>query len=636
MINDAILEISGLYPLYFVVVGLVIFIFAYLVYARWFDRKVIQTDPKKTTPANMYMDGVEFFPTQKSVLFGFQFKTIAATGPILGPFIALLFGWLPAFLWIVLGNFFIGWVQDYSSTMLSVRHDGKSFGPLAYEYISPRSRYVMVGYIVGYLIILLSLFAYVVALLLDLWMPTIFPTLAVVIAGVVVGNLLYKRKMPVMQVTIIGLALIAVGFFVAIIWDDFTLTSLTNDTQEIVDLGFMTLRWFDVLLLLVCVIVFLGAVLPIGSYAQPINYLSFYVCYGGLLLLLVASLLTPFLKFTGTIAGVDYVSQELTIQAPAIGELLVEDSATGALTLFWPILFVAIACGAISGWHSLVGSSGTAKQLNLETDALPVAAGSMLSEGVLALVALAAFTVVPGATFGPLAAGSFVNGATMMTHPLFDIITLGLVNQTGTAVIMSTLVILFAVTIMYIALRFFRMALAELLEPVGPLGGSAKNVYIGAFVGTILMFIFAETKAFVWMWILFGGANQLLASLALILVTLWLVKEKKPQWFVSGIPAIFMFVTCVAALLLTAYNFALFALDPGAALTSGLIGAIGTTLAGRTGGALTETMVVFMSVLFLALALILVILAVILAWDSYKAFKKSKAEAESKPAPTAG
>lgn len=636
MIEAAILEISGLYPLYFVVVGLAIFIFAYLFYARWFDSKVIQADPKKTTPANMYMDGVEFFPTQRSVLFGFQFKTIAATGPILGPFIALLFGWLPAFLWIVLGTFFIGWVQDYSSAMLSVRHDGKSFGPLAYEYISPRSRYILVAYIVFYLAILLGLFAYVVALFLDLWMASIFPTIMVVVAGVVVGHLLYKVKMPVIQATIIGLAIIAIGFLPSIIWPDFTLLDFTGGNEEVFELGFMTLRWFDILLILVCVIVFLGAVLPIGSYSQPINYLAFYVCYGGLLLLLVASLLTPFLTFTGTIAGVEYTEQALTIQAPAIGELISQDEATGALTLFWPILFVAIACGAVSGWHSLVGSSGTSKQLNLETDALPVAGGSMLSEGVLALVALAAFTVVPGATFGPLAGGAFVNGATMMTHPLVDILTLGILEQAVTSTIISTLVILFAITIMYVALRFFRLTLSELLEPIPPLSRATKNIYVGAFIGVVLMFIFAETKAFVWMWILFGGANQLLASLALILVTLWLVKEKKPQWFVSGIPAVFMFVTCVAALLLTGFNFLLFALDPAAALTSGKIGVIGTTLAGRTGGPLTEPMVILMSLVFLALALILVILACLLGWDAYKSFQRSRAEIEPKPAPTVG
>ncbi|MFW9856442.1 MAG: carbon starvation protein A [Candidatus Thorarchaeota archaeon] len=625
MIKQAILEIPGLYPVYFVIVGLAIFIIAYLVYARWFDSKVIKADPKKTTPANMYMDGVEFFPTEKSVLFGFQFKTIAATGPIMGPFIALLFGWLPAFLWIVLGNFFIGWVQDYSSTMLSVRHDGKSFGPLAYEFVSPRSRNVLLGYIVVYLLIILGIFAYVVALLFDLFMASIIPTIMVVVAGVVVGYLLYKVKMPVIQATLIGLGIIVIGFLPAIIDPAFSLTQFTGGNQEIMDLGFMTLRWFDVLLILTCVIVFLGAVLPIGSYSQPINYLSFYVCYFGLILLLVASLLTPFLQFTGTIGTVDYVNHPLTIQAPAIGELFAVDGATGALTLLWPVMFVAIACGAVSGWHSLVGSSGTSRQLNLETDALPVAAGSMLSEGVLALVALAAFSVVPGARYGPLAVGTFVNGATMMTHPIVGMIGL---NQAVTSALLAALVILFAITIMYVALRFFRLALAELLEPVPALSAAAKNVYIGAFVGTVLMFLFAETKAFVWMWILFGGANQLMASLALILVTLWLVRERKPQWFVSGIPAVFMFATCIAALLLTSYNFLLFALDPSGALASGLIGAIGTTLAGRgIHDPLSTPMVQLMSVAFLAIALILVILACLLAWDAYKAFQTGRAEA---------
>ncbi|RLI40529.1 carbon starvation protein A, partial [Candidatus Bathyarchaeota archaeon] len=146
------------YPIWFVILGIVIYALAYYIYARWYDRNVWEPDPKRATPAHMYMDGITFFPVGKWVLYGFQFKGIAGLGPILGPFIGLFYGWLPALLWLLVGNFFIGWIHDYSVLFLSVRNEGKTLGPLSYELISPRARKALIGFLFFYLILLIATF----------------------------------------------------------------------------------------------------------------------------------------------------------------------------------------------------------------------------------------------------------------------------------------------------------------------------------------------------------------------------------------------------------------------------------------------------------------------------------------------
>src|SRR3989454_373527 len=230
---------------------------AYWGYGKWIDRNVWRSNAKKATPAHMYMDGVEYFPVSRYVLWGYQFKSVAALGPILGPFIGVTFGWLPALLWIIGGNFFIGWLQDYGSMMLSVRKEGRSFGPITYEFTGARGRTNLLAFVLFYLVIIL----------------------------------------------------------------------------------------------------YLAAVLPTPTFIQPTNYLAFYPAYAAIILILIGALATPF-----TLGASPPVGIQLDM-----GPFLTDPQ--GILGPIWPILFVAIACGAISGWHSLVSSSSSAKQLDIETDA---------------------------------------------------------------------------------------------------------------------------------------------------------------------------------------------------------------------------------------------------------------------------
>lgn len=564
----------AVYPAYLAIGGIICYAIAYWIYAKWYDKNVWEPDPKRTTPAHMYMDGIEFFPTSKYVLYGFQFKGIAALGPILGPFIALTYGWLPAFIWILLGNFFIGWIHDYSSIMLSVRNEGKSFGPLSYELFSARSRKALIGFIWFYLLIIAAVFILLCGLFFKLWPASVAATLFTIIGGLISGWMLYKARINIIASTIVGLVITIIGIWLGATYPD------------IFALGGQSLEFW---MIVVCIIVFIGAVLPIIYFTQPVNYIAFYPCFIGVIVLLVGALLTP--------------AWGITIQQPDFVGWFSE--AAGPI---WPILTVSIACGAISGWHSLVGSSGTAKQLDVETDALPVGAGSMLGEGLLALSALTAYVVLTPEQVSALHAvkwSCFVEGATLITKNMFG----GDAAVPFLNAFFAMFLELYAITVLMLVIRFWRMSTAEVTEGVPPLHAILKNKYIGAIVGLIIAFIFAYTGSWINLWLLFGGSNQLLSGLALFLVSAYLVRIKKPTGFTLG-PGIFQFITCEAALIWIVYVFFKAVLG-GTPITKGALAAypeVGLAL----------------NAIFGVIGIILIILGIVVAIDFAKAYSEAK------------
>src|SRR5256884_2430118 len=350
-------------PFLWVVVTIGLYGVAYWGYGKWMDRNVWRSDAKKATPAHMYMDGVEYFPVSRYVLWGYQFKSVAALGPILGPFIGITFGWLPALLWIIGGNFFIGWLQDYGSMMLSVRKEGRSFGPITYEFTGAGGRTNLLAFVLFYLIIISAAFIALIATFWNSFKGTTFvPTIGILFAGLLCGQLLYRFKMNVFVVTGIGLALIVVSLYLGTV------------LPVVLPWG----AWNIAVWAGVCVLIlYIAAILPTPTFIQPTNYLAFYPAVAAVVLIIVGALATPFTN--------------VTIKLPA-GPF--PNDPQGTLGPIWPILFVAIACGAISGWHSLVSSSSSSKQLDIETDALPVGGGAMLSEGLLALASLIAYMVL--------------------------------------------------------------------------------------------------------------------------------------------------------------------------------------------------------------------------------------------------
>ncbi len=587
------------------IVGAAAIALGYGFYARTIHNQVIRPDDKKATPAKMYMDGVDFTPANRNVLFGYQFKSIAALGPITGPIVAVQWGWLPALLWVIFGTFFIGWVQDYSSIILGVREEGQSFGALSYRFISPRARTILLMFIYFYLLLIMGAFGKIVGY--DLLTNPAAPlgVLLVIAVGLLAGQMTYKWKMDIILVSALTVVLAFVGIWLGTLPGVKAIfTTISGGEKPPVIFGSVTQAQF-IWSLVALIICYFGAVMPIWRWAQPINYVAFWIVFLGIL--------------AGTL-GLLIWHPGFPADFPAFtnwdGNLCQAADCTGvaklplALGPLWPILFVTIACGAVSGWHSLVSSSGTARQLEKEGDALFVGGGAMFLEMFLAVLSLLTAVVGVGATTGFVGtaekpgyvllvaagknAGIFATGLSQMMAKIGVPTSFGLPYG-------SVFLTLMALTIMYLVVRFMRVASAEFLGESVPL---FKNATFGTIVALVLSAILIWTGFWARIWVLFGGANQLMASLALLLVTLWLMsKGKNYMW--TLIPFLFMFVTTITALIITAYNvFRQIATTPNMPID----GLIGNILAG-------------------GIAIFLVIAALFLAWDAFKAFQRFRAGA---------
>lgn len=579
------------------ILGFVGIAVGYGFYARTINKNIVQPDEKKATPAKMYMDGVDFTPANRNVLFGYQFKSVAALGPITGPIVAVQWGWLPALIWIIFGTFFIGWVQDYSSIILGVREDGQSFGALSYRFVSPRARNILLTFIYFYLLLIMGAFGKIVGY--DLMTNPAVPlgVLLVIGVGLLAGQMTYKWKMDIIMTSIVTVILAFIGIWLGTLEPIKNIFVAINGSAETVVFGSVTQAQF-IWSLVVLVICYFGATLPIWRWAQPINYVAFWIVFLGILAGTIGLLVwhpafpADFPAFTNWSGNLCAAADCSAIETKPL-----------ALGPLWPILFVTIACGAVSGWHSLVSSSGTARQLENETDALFVGGGAMFLEMFVAVLSLLAAVVGVGVTkgfagyVGLIAAGKnagvFAVGLSEMMARIGIPTTFGLPYG-------SVFLSLMALTIMYLVVRFMRVASAEFMGESVPL---FKNATFGTIVALLLSAVLIYTGFWARIWVLFGGANQLMAALALLLVTLWLMsKGKNYMW--TLIPFLFMYVTTIAALLITAYNTINQVMTtPGLAIDR----VIGNWLAGL-------------------IAIYLVISALILGWDSFKAFQRYRAE----------
>ena len=552
-----------------VLIGLVVAIIGYRIYAKYIDTKVMKADPKKATPAKMYMDGVEFMPTSKSILFGYQFKSIAGAAPIIGPIMAIQWGWFPALLWILAGAFFIGWVQDYSSAMIAMRREGSSFGRLSHELISPRARVILLSFIYFYLLLIAGAFGNVVVSTAISLKAAPMAWLFMTIGGILAGQMIYRWKKDIILTTVVTVVIALIGIALG--------TAAPSNT--IIGDALANSRW--VWAIAAFVFCYFAAVLPIWRFALPINYVASYIVFLGL--------------FFGLI-GVFILHPDFNLPAYTGFSIRI-----GPL---WPILFVTIACGAISGWHSIVSSSGTARQLEYETDARPVGGGVMFVEMMLAIFAL----VIAG-TFASMADYSAMiakgPGAIFAGGVSKFLGALGLPAGLGAAY-GSVMMIVLAVTIMQLVIRFMGVATSELLSDVSPV---FRNPHVGTVVASILGILLVLTGWWQYLWVLFGGANQLMASLALLIVTVWLMSQGK-SWAWTFYPMVFMFVTTIAALVFTSYNL-LKRVFTGAVKGEALVG---NTLMGFVG-------------------FFLVIAALILAYEGFKAIMRFRSlRAQAAPA----
>jgi carbon starvation protein len=534
------------------ILGALVIVVGYAWYARRIDSDIVRPDPQKATPAKMYMDGVDFTPASRNVLFGYQFKSVAALAPLTGPIIAVQWGWLPALLWILLGFSLIGWAQDYGAMIMGVRREGDTMGALSYKLISPRARNILMIFIYFYLLLIMGAFGNAVGKVLMTNPKVPFGMIAVVLMGVLAGQMTYKWKQDIILTTVVTVVLTFVGIWVS------TLPFMSNIFSAIYGLPdsptiFLGNTQAQVIgTLLMIIFCYLGAVLPIWSFAQPVNYVSFWIVTLGIV---------------GGVIG-------LLIWRPGMGDFPAFTGFTAASGPLWPMLFVTIACGAISGWHSLVSTSGTARQLEKETDALPVGGGAMFMEGAFAVIAFLTATVAFGGWQGYQDAGGAGAALAVFAGGLAKFLGRIGVPETFGIAYGSVFLTIMALTIMQLVVRFMRVAGAELVGDAVPV---MKNVHVGSIVALLLTLLFVWVIPWLTIWGAFGGANQLMAGLALLLITLWLMSEgRKHAWALY--PAIFMIVTTVAALLYLAYV-NLFKKLPAAAsvqasLASALVGII--------------------------------------------------------------
>lgn len=494
----------------------------YRLWGRWLARSVFRLEPGRTTPAHTRQDGVDYVPTRPAVLFGHHFASIAGLSPMLGPAIAVIWGWLPALLWVVLGTLFIGAVHDFSALVLSVRAGGVSVGKVAEDVIGPRARtlfHIVIFFLVS---LAMGVFVHVVALLFTsaFYPQAVVPTFGLMAIAVVVGTLVYRRRAPLLPLTL-------VAFAAAL------LLVLFVDTGP--DLSAGTWKW------LLLGYAFLASVLPVWLLLQPRDYVNSLLLYLGL----AASYLGFFLL------------------RPEFAAPAVQTHPVDAPPLF-PFVFIIIACGAVSGFHGLVSSGTTAKQIDREDHALRIGYGGMIGESLLALLAVLACTAGfstrlqwqshyadwnSAADLGDRI-GAFITGTARFMGAL------GLPEDFAAGFI-ALVVVSFALTSLDSATRLLRFNLAEIGEAPGlyPL----RNRIVGSLAACAAIGFFAFYRidgraAGLALWQLFGTTNQVLGGLTLLAVTVWLVQRGRNFW-VTLVPMVALLVTTLIAMVLKVKDF---------------------------------------------------------------------------------
>jgi len=492
------------------IVAIVALLIGYLVYGRYVARK-LGLDPNRTTPAHTKQDGVDYVPTRAPVLMGHHFASIAGAAPILGPIYAAVFGWIPVLLWILIGSIFLGGVHDFSSILASVRHGGKTIGEVIEEHIGRSGKRLFLVFAWSVVVLVIATFANAVANVFVAEPSTGTASFLFIIIAVAFGLSIYRLKAPLLVSSLIGVALL-LGCIAVGLW--FPIAQSYN-------------TWKIVLF----VYIFFAAVAPVWILLQPRDYLNSFLLY----MIMIAG-----------VAGIFAARPQISF--PAFTAFHPADSG-----YLFPILFVTVACGAISGFHSLVSAGTTAKQLNKEADAKVIGYGSMLIEGLLAVIALITAVTILQSDYaqrvtkgggGPIGIFSAGIGG-FVSH-------LGVPEKAG-ATFAALAISAFALTTLDTATRLGRFMFQEFFEGMPMQSVLSKNRYVGTLVtiGVAAFLTFTRTQGALWP--LFGAANQLLASLTLLAITVWLAKSGKDNRFLKY-PMYFMFCVTLTALGLMVYN----------------------------------------------------------------------------------
>ncbi len=517
----------------------------YKLYGQYIGKKIFALSGEAQPPSVTLEDGVDYVPTKKEVIFGHHFTSIAGTGPIVGPAIAIIWGWVPALVWVFLGSVVMGAVHDFGALIISMRNQGKSISDYTAKYINSRTRFLFFLIVFLELWIVIAVFGLVIAIIFAMYPQSVAAVWVEVPIAMVLGYLVYRKGKSVMALSIWAILLMYLFVFLG--------PYIPMKMPAIAGIP-ATGVWTIILL----IYAFFASVLPVTALLQPRDFINSHQLVIAMVLLILGVLAASF-------------GGNLEIVAPAV------QTAPAQAPPMWPFLFITIACGAISGFHSLVSSGTSAKQVRSEDDSLFVGYGSMLMEGALAtlvIIAVAAgigmgYTTKSGETLTGVAAwtthysswaaaaglgskiSAFVDGAANMIN------TIGIPKQ-FTLAIMAVFVASFAGTTLDTATRIQRYVLSELFTSLKMdfLTGKYVATFLAVSTACILAFATgAGGKGALKLWPLFGAVNQTLAALALIVITLYLKTLGGLKWLVGGIPAVFMSVMTLWAAVMNQFKF---------------------------------------------------------------------------------
>ena len=516
----------------------ILYIIAYHTYGKFLGKKIFKLNPDAVCPSESLRDDIDFVPTQKPILFGHHFTSIAGTGPIVGPAVAIIWGWVPAMVWILIGSIFMGAVHDFGAMVVSLRNQGRSIGDIASDIINKRVRILFLLIIFFELWIVVAIFGVVIGVVLQLYPQAVIPIWLEIPIAIWLGHMIYKKGAPHLPMSIIAIILmyiaVVIGAYVPI-----EMPAL---------FGLSPIACWVIILLIYA---YIASTLPVQILLQPRDYINSHQLFVALSLLLLGTLVA-----------------HPTIVAPAANL-----SPDGAPPI-WPMIFVVIACGAISGFHSLVSSGTSSKQCDAETSSLTIGYGGMLLEGMLAtfvLVACGAGIAMgltsDGTTFTGVAAfnhhySSWIGGTGLGNRLSAFIVgsanmieTLG-IPENVTVTIMGVFVVSFAATTLDTATRLQRYIVGELTTAVGIPWAAKRHpaTIIAVVTAFILAFYNGSGVGAMKLWPLFGATNQLLAGLALLVITVYLARKKSPISY-TLIPMIFMLVMTGWAMLINLKEF---------------------------------------------------------------------------------
>ena len=493
------------------------YLLAYRFYAQHLARRLFELDPSRPTPAHRLRDEVDYVPANRFVLFGHQYASITGLSPILGPAIAVIWGWLPAMLWIVLGTIFVGAVHDFCTLAVSIRARGMSIGKVTEGLVGRRAK-TLFHIIIFFLIALaMGVFVHIIGVLLSpgFYPEAVLPSSVLIVIALIMGTVIHRRGWCILPVTTLGFVAMLV-----LVWAGI----------EYPILGPSLAQWKWLLLLYA----FAASVLPVWMLLQPRDYMNSLLLYLGV--------------------GAMYVG--LFVARPAFVAPAVNLNPAGAPSMF-PFVFIVVACGAASGFHCLVSSGTSAKQLNRETDARFIGYGAMIGESLLGLMAVLACTAgfvsreewldryaswQAADTLGNNI-GAFIGGTTRFLGAL------GFPADIASTFV-AVLVVSFALTSLDSATRLLRYNISEIGETLRVPALGSRYVASGLAVTAIWFFAFYEVageSAGLVLWSLFGTTNQLMAGLALLTITIYLLRRGKPVLY-TLVPMLFMLVSTLSAM----------------------------------------------------------------------------------------